>query len=213
MIGVIHRVADLEELLFRRMETIGPDVVTLEFSGHGLAFRQARGEEIARRIHGVVDELLAEGYSIDGRALDALLAYVALPSEFTAASRFAQVRGIPLYLVDMDGYSRSHLSCMDELLARENLAKLLCGPPPERERLESAAARLFFEKGVSLFSYTEEMDARDSHMRDRIGELMESHKPARFLHICGWQHLPDPHGLYAPFNPEKAFIYDKALRI
>ena len=118
----------------------------------------------------------SKGVHIDGETLDALLAYIALPSEFTAASGFAQARGIPLYLVDMDGHSRSHLGRMDELLATENLAKLLCGTAPEGRSFELAAARLFFEKGVSLFSYTEEMRARDSHMRDRIGELMESHQ-------------------------------------
>ena len=74
-----------------------------------------------------------------------------------------------------------------------------------------AAARLFFEKGVSLFPYTGQMRARDSHMRDRIQELMESHENARFLHICGWQHLRDPRGLYAPLNPHKVFIHDKAF--
>jgi hypothetical protein len=102
---------------------------------------------------------------------------------------------------------------MDELLAKDNLAKLLCGPGLENERHEMAAARLFFEKGLSLFPYTDEMRARDGHMRDRIRSLMESRTTGRFLHICGWQHLSDPHGLYAPLNPRKAFIYDEALRV
>ncbi len=213
MIGVIHRDAGLEQPISRWLETVRPDVVTLELSRHGLAFRQSRGEELARRVHGTVDELLAEGHSIEGRALDALLAYIALPSEFTAASGFAQMRGIPLYLVDMDSPSQSYLSHIEELLDKANLINLLCGPAPQSGRFEMAAARLFFEKGVSLFPYTEEMRARDSHMRDRIRELMASHKAACFLHICGWQHLSDPHDLYTPLNPQKAFIYDKALRV
>lgn len=211
MLGVIHGDAGLEPLLSRWLETVRPDLVTLEFSGYGLAFRQSRGEALKMTVYGAMDELLACGRRIDAQALDALLAYIALPSEFTAASGFAQERGIPLHLVDMDGPSRSYLSRMEELLARENLAKLLCGPAPENGRFEMAAARLFFQKGVTLFSYTEEMRARDGHMRDRIRSLMESHGPTRVLHICGWQHLSDPHGLYAPLNPRKVFIYDKAL--
>jgi hypothetical protein len=213
MVGVIHRDAGLEKHLSRWLETVKPDVVTLEFTHHGLVFRQSRGEELVRRVRGVADELVTEGYEIESRALEALLAYIALPLEFTTVSGFAEERGIPFYLVDMGSHSQSYLSRLEELLARDNLVKLLCGPVPETGRFEMTAARLFFEKGLSLFPYTEEMCARDSHMRDRIGELMESHRAARFLHICGWQHLSDPHGLYAPLNPKKAFIYDETFRV
>jgi hypothetical protein len=213
MLGVIHRDANLEPLLLRWLKAVRPDVVTLEISRYGLAFRQSRGEDLKLRVHDAVDELLTEGCRIDSQTLDALLAYIALPSEFTVASGFAEERGIPLHLIDMDSPSRSYLGRMEELLAKDNLAKLLCGPGIENGRCERAVARLFLEKGVSLFSYTEEMRARDSHMRDRIRSLMESHGTARFLHICGWQHLSDPLGLYTPLNPRKVFIYDEALCI
>lgn len=213
MIGVIHRDARLGTLLSRWLESLGPDVVTLEFSLHGLAFRRCYGEDLARRVRGTVDELRSEGHRIDSKALDALLAYIALPSEFTVASGFAERRAIPLHLVDMDSHSRSYLSAMEELVARDNLVKLFGGSSGGTEGVEMAAARLFFEKNVSLFPYTEEMRARDSHMRDRIGKLMESHPHGRFLHICGWRHLCDPCGLYAPLNPQKVFLHDKAFRV
>jgi hypothetical protein len=74
-------------------------------------------------------------------------------------------------------------------------------------------AKLFFEGGIKVARYTEEMRIRDRYMRDKISILTRSNKDKRFLHICGWQHLEDPHNLYTPLNPEKVFIYDKAVRI
>lgn len=213
MIGLVHRHADLAKLLAGWLVSIQPDVITMELSSHGVAFRQSRGAELAARLRDRVEELRAGGYQIDNRALEMLLAYIALPSEFAAASDFAAPRGIPLFLVDMDSPSRAHLDHVEELLARDNLVKLLCGPPAEAGCLETTAARLFFEKGVALFPYTEEMCMRDRHMRDRIKELMGSRTGARFVHICGWQHLRDPYGLYGPLNPRKVFIHDKALRV
>ena len=214
MIGVIHRGADLEEHLSRWLESVEPDMVTLEFSSYGLHFRQSRGEELRKRVTETAAELAAEGYAIDSRSLDDLLAYITLPLEFITASAFAESRGIPLHLVDMDGPSQSHLSLMEDLLAKDNLIKLLCTRGPGKDRLELAAAHLLFEKGVSLFPYDNEMAARDRHMSERIEELIDSsHGAPCFLHVCGWQHLSDPHGFYAPFNPQKAFIYDKALRV
>jgi hypothetical protein len=214
MIGVIHRDADLEKRLLFWLESVDPDMVTLEFSSYGLAFRQSHGAELRKRLIETVDELVTEGCTIDSRSFGELLAYIALPSEFMTASAFAESRGIPLHLVDMDSPSQSHLSLMEELLAKDNLIKLLCTQASGKDRLEPAAARLFFEKGVSLFPYDDEMAARDRHMSDRIRELIDSsHGAACFLHVCGWQHLSDPYGFYAPFNPQKAFIYDKALRV
>ena len=214
MIGVIHRDADLEKRLLFWLESVMPDVVTLELSRYGLHFRQSRGEELRKRLTETMDELVAEGCTIDSRSFGDLLAYIALPSEFIAASAFAESRGIPLHLVDMDGLSQSHLGLMENLLAKDNLIKLLCTQASGKDRLELAAARLFFEKGVSLFRYDNEMAARDRHMSDRIKELIDSsHGAPCFLHVCGWQHLSDPYGFYAPFNPQKAFIYDKALRV
>ncbi len=76
---------------------------------------------------------------------------------------------------------------------------------------EKAMARLFLEKGIKTFRYTEEMRLRDRHMSERIAHLVKRHAPSRPAHICGWQHLCDPLGLYAALYPKKAFIHDKAL--
>ena len=72
-------------------------------------------------------------------------------------------------------------------------------------------ARLYFEKGITTKQYDREMYIRDRYMSAKIQELMERAPDKKFLHVCGWQHLNDPFGLYNPYNPTKVFSYDKAF--
>ena len=169
-----------------------------------------RGARRSRRQAGeAIDELRAEGLRIEEDALDALFSYIDLPLEFTAASEYCDRRGAHLFLVDMDRFSSVNLSRMDELIAKENL-RMLLGSDQGRGGRQKAMARLFLEKGIKTFPYTEEMRLRDRHMSKRIGHLVKRHAPSRVVHICGWQHLCDPFGLYTALYPKKAFIYDKA---
>ena len=210
MLGVIHGDRDGKVLLERWLDATGPDMVTLEFSHYGLAFRQALAGALRQKAREAIDELRAEGSRIEDAALDALFSYIDFPLEFTAASEYCDRRGAHLFLVDMDRFSSINLSRMDELIAKENLRMLLESDQCKGGR-QKAMARLFFEKGIKTFPYTEEMRMRDRHMSERIGHLVKRHAPSRVVHICGWQHLGDPLGLYTALCPKKAFIYDKGL--
>jgi hypothetical protein len=212
MLGVIHGDRDGKALLDEWLESAGPDMVTLEFSHYGLNFRQASGGALRQKAGEAIDELRTEGCYLDESALDALFSYIDLPLEFTAASEYCDRRGARLFLVDMDRFSSVSLEPMDELIAKENLRVLLGSDQCGRGR-QKAMARLFFERGIKTFPYTEEMRMRDRHMSVRIGHLVKRHAPSRVVHICGWQHLCDPFGLYTALYPKKAFIYDKALCI
>ena len=213
MLGLIHRDPEVRSLLAQWLEAYVPDVITLEFSPYGYSFRKSKGAGLSEKVRKAVEAMSAGGHPIDTQALDDILAYIDLPPEFVAASGYAAGRGIPLHLIDMDLYSRTRLSQMDELVGWDNLITLTCGPYVENARRERGLARLFFRGGVRLFSYTEEMYTRDCHMRDRIAELMAHPGAPRVLHVCGWQHLADPHGLYAPLDPKKVFIHDETLRL
>ncbi len=213
MLGLIHRDPEVRSLLSQWMEACRPDVVTLEFSPYGYRFRRSKGAGLAEKVRKAAQAMSAGGRAIDTQALDDILAYIDLPPEFVAASGYAAGRGIPLHLIDMDLYSRTRLSQMDELVSWDNLITLMRGPHKENAGRERALARLFFRGGVRLFSYTEEMRARDCHMRERIAELMARPSRPKVLHVCGWQHLADPQGLYAPLDPTKVFIHDETLRL
>jgi hypothetical protein len=211
ILGVIHRDKEGSPLLTRWLDAWRPEVITLEFSSFGLHFRQNNGKALKTRARAIADDMRAEGRQVDEGALSSVLAYMDPSFEFSVAAAFAERRNLPLFLVDDDRFSRRKLADMEELMSRENLEKLLSSPIHYDHRREKALARLFFEQGLDTLPYTAEMEVRDRGMRDRIQALMACHGGARFLHICGWEHLRDPLNLYDPLNPTKVFIYDKAL--
>ncbi len=214
MLGIIHRDRDAEGLLRERLAALNPDTITLEFSRYGLEYRKKNGPALLDALDRTVRELRADGVSINREALDWVLAYINPPAEYAAARDFAAARGVPLLLVDMDRFSYLKLQGIGDLLAKDNLSKLLGSPfLTSGGHKEKALARLFFEKGAKVFTYTEEMRMRDGYMSAHLARLLARTGAAHIVHTCGWQHLCDPECLYEPLNPAKAFIYDKAVRI
>jgi hypothetical protein len=208
MLGVIHREREGALLLSRWLERLEPDVVTLELSQYGVAFRRVNRHLMRIRIDEVADDLKREGIAVNYDALRDFYSFADFPFEHEVAEAYTRKRGIPLYPVDMDLYSFLHLKRVNELLDKKNIRRVLSMPEAQEECVEKGLARLFFKKGVKAFSYTEEMYARDRYMRDRIALLMKHHAKGVFLHICGWQHLSDPQDVYTGLEPLKVFIHD-----
>ncbi|MCX5803995.1 MAG: hypothetical protein NTU69_10785 [Proteobacteria bacterium] len=211
ILGVIHRDEEGPQLLREWMERAKPDVVTLEFSNYGLTFRKERGAELKMMIDKVLEALRDDNEPYKKEAPSALFSYVDMPHEYEVATKYCNERNIPLYLIDMDVFSYLKLQKVDDLLSEENIKKLLCEKEGNDNHNEKTLAKMFFEKGIEVVSYTDEMYVRDKYMSDRIAILMKYHKDKRFLHVCGWQHLQDPHNLYSSLNPIKVFSYDKTI--
>ena len=211
MLGVIHRDVDGPDLLKDWLARIKPDVVTLEFSHYGLRFRRELGEEYQGRIERVVSRLKGKGKPLNKDGLASLVSYVKIPYEFDVASAYTAEQGIPFYLIDMDFFSYVKLRPIEDLFSEENIEKVLTRTEGPNGNQEKAAARLYFEKGIKIVPYDREMYVRDRYMAAKIHDLMKDNHDRRFLHVCGWQHLHDPSGLYSPFNPTKVFSHDKAF--
>jgi hypothetical protein len=211
ILGVIHRDKEGPQLLREWMERINPDVVTLEFSNYGLTFRKERGAELKMGIDKVLEALRDDNVPYKKEAPSALFSYVDMPYEYEVVLKYCNERNIPLYLIDMDVFSYLKLQKVDDLLSEENIKKVLCEKEGDGNHNEKTLAKMFFEKGIKVVPYTDEMYVRDKYMSDRIAILMKYHKDKRFLHVCGWQHLQDPHNLYNPLNPIKVFSYDKTI--
>ncbi|MCX5806215.1 MAG: hypothetical protein NT010_09155 [Proteobacteria bacterium] len=211
ILGVIHRDDKGAELLREWLVNIAPEVITLEFSNYGLEFRKERGMEYKKRLEEILNKIKVENETYDREALSRLFAYINMPYEYEVVSGYAQEHDALFYLIDMDDFSYLKLQQIDELFEENNIRQLLYGNDGAVDSNEKAIAKLFFEKGIKLFTYTDEMYVRDKHMSNMISTLMKHHMHKKFLHICGWQHLQDPYGLYAQFNPGKAFFYDKAF--
>lgn len=212
ILGMIHRDDEGPQLLHEWLMRIMPDVITLEFSNYGLEFRKGKGDEYKKRVEEALDKMKGNNEQYNRNALSLLFSYIDMPYEYEVASRHAAEQNASLHLIDIDAFSYLKLRKADELFGEDNLKQLLSGDG-EPVGGQKAAARLFFEKGIKLFSYDNEMYMRDKYMSDRISILMKNRTNNKFLHICGWQHLQDPYGLFAPFHPVKVFSHDKTLCI
>jgi hypothetical protein len=216
MLGLIHGDTEGMGILARSLERLRPDVITLEFSRYGLHFRQVNGDHLKKRLRDTVRLMgLDVGDHQCPPPLRSLFSYLSLPYEFTVASDYSRRTGISLHLVDADLFSWLRLRDIDKVVGRDNLEILMGSPEdstPETAR-EKVLAELFFERGIKTSLYTDEMHIRDSLMKDRISLLVRHHGPGRFLHLCGWRHLCDPHDVFGPLKPIKVFMYDRAFRI
>lgn len=208
MLGIIHRDRRNDELLGKWIDVLAPEVITLELSPYGLAFRQAMGKVYRKRIDDIVRSLRSEGRCCSSGDLEDLYAYVDVPREFAIADGYCRQSGARLYPVDMDFFSWTKLRGIDELVSPENVEKSLTFRDRSCRTAENVLASLYFRSGVSAFSYTDEMALRDGYMCRGIEALAKCFSGKRFLHIAGWRHLVDPLGLYARFRPVKIFPYD-----
>jgi hypothetical protein len=213
MLGVVHRDQDGPRALREWMERIEPDVVTLEFSNYGLEFRMRRTKEYRERIDETLRKLQFRERGLDPGLVRGLYSYIDLPYEFETASDYSANCSVPFYLIDMDLFSYLKLRDIDELVSECNIEKLIGESGGTGSVCEEAAARLFFDKGVMLTPYTDEMYIRDRYMSNRIMTLTRYYRGKRILHICGWRHLQDPYNIYGPLGPGKVYSHDKALRI
>jgi hypothetical protein len=208
ILGVIHRDKSNGKIVINWLNTIRPQVITLEFSQYGLMFRKERGYIYRNKIESVLTQMRQSGEIINEEALSCLNAYVDLPSEYEAASLYCSENGASLHLVDMDFFSYMNLKDVDEVFSEKNIRSIIGTQDGHTSTHERVMARLFFDSGIQTFSYTEEMLIRDRYMGRRIGTLLQDHKGKQIAHITGWQHLKDPYNIFTPFHPIKVFPYD-----
>jgi hypothetical protein len=213
MLGTIHRELSGGDALAQWLGILRPDVITLEFSEYGLWYRKTHSATLLRRLDGVTAEMEAEGEPVNEHAIEAMRSYIGLPYEYVVASTYTEGYGLPLFLVDLDELSCLKLQGMGELINRDNLRLWFDAYEAgvSQGGREQLLARLFFDKGTKTFPYTEEMLMRDRQIKERVSALMAGHHDKRFVHVCGWQHLADPKGIYAPLNPVKVFAHDRPL--
>lgn len=207
MLGVIHRDERNRALLRQWIAGIGPDVVTLEFTNYGLMFRKENREIYKKRIDEIVKKLKNDKRSYNEAAKEDLESFINMPDEYEIVSEYCAERQIPFYLIDMDLFSYLKLRDTEELFDAGNIERLLTEKDAGNGSGEAAMARFFFKSGLKGVPYDDEMYVRDRYMADRLSLLMKHSPEKRFLHITGWRHLEDPHGLYKPLNPLKVFPY------
>jgi hypothetical protein len=213
MLGVIHRDESGPALLRSWLEEIQPDVITVELSHYGIRFRRELGDQYKEIIVRVTKKREERGEQCNSEAFASLISYVCIPYEYETISGYAAEKNIPYHLIDMDFFSYVKLRDIGDLLGEDNIEIMLADTEGMNGSQELAMARFYFEKGITIAKYDREMYIRDRYMSARIDDLMKHRQNNRFLHVCGWQHLQDPSGLYSHFNPIKVFSHDKTFCI
>lgn len=213
MVGVIHRDEEGPRLLEGWLRRIEPRVITVEVSLYGLQFRRERGAGYRERTMEIMKGMGLEGEEVQRRIGGEILGLLDVPYEYETARRYGEAHNARLYCVDMDLFSCLKLRKVEELVSPGNVAGVASLGQGGSGNPEKVLARLFFEKGVKLGRYTEEMHARDLYAAKRISLLMRHRPDGRFVHVCGWRHLEDPYRVFKPLQPVKVFVYDETLRI
>lgn len=205
MVGIIHGDSNARKRLRGIIEAVNPDVITVEFTHYGLNFRKNNSRYLRMNIKRIVSD-----FKKVPQAVKDLLNFLALPYEYLVAADYAGKKGIPLYLVDMDFFSFFRLRFIGDMLDKKNLFQMAKQEYRSRLEIEKRIADLYFEKNTRLFRFSEDMRVRDEYTSRLIKKIMEENS-GKLLHICGWQHLIDEQGYFSTLNPEKIYIYDKAL--
>lgn len=209
MLGIIHRDKANSRVIGGWLKKIRPDAVTLEFSPYGLMFRKTWGTLYRKKIESILTRMRHDGQTCNEEALSFLGAYIDLPAEYKAASLYCRENNASLHLVDMDLFSYMNLKNIDELFSEDNIRNIAATQGSPTSGNERAMARLFFNSGIEMIPYTEEMRIRDGYMSRKIGTLLQNNKVERCItHITGWQHLKDPCNIFTPLHPVKVFAYD-----
>jgi hypothetical protein len=217
LVGTIHRDPHGFPKLMEILEGESPDIITVEVSEYGVAFRERNGPRLKERLFqilrgpGDIRETSQGGNPrgpqnpFQAETVVPILLTVELPYEFRAVKAYCELTGIPFRCIDLMRYSRTKLKALqEEMITEDNLRKILeLGPGAYGEemqkqrfwarRLISKNADQFFVEAFLNGRRGDGMARRDRYMSFRIREIMRD--GGETLHVGGWEHLlNDPKG-------------------
>ncbi len=193
---------------FRRtlhfLETFQPDLVLVELSPFGKAFRDRNRRTLqqtfahnlllaARHVH------LSHREALLHPEIKSVRRQLALPFEYRAARRFVRNTGNRLALVDSSLFSRRMIAHWPELISSSNLSSLLLSPdtrPTPAQTYEWAARHIC--QGLNPLAFTGERwwqtrdplwQRREQFLATRIRSALRETAPSRAAYLGGWQHL------------------------
>jgi len=187
---------------FRRtlhfLETFQPDLVLVELSPFGKAFRDRNRRTLqqtfahnlllaARHVHLSLREALLHP------EIRSIRRQLALPFEYRAARRFVRNTGNRLALVDSSLFSRRMIAHWPELISSSNLSSLLLLAPDTRptpaQTYERAAQLICQELTPPAFTGERRWQKREQFLAARIRSALRETAPWRAAYLGGWQHL------------------------
>jgi|GEM_PF-1070195 len=204
LLGTVHGDPAGFAKLSRFLSRFRPDLLLVELSPYGRAFRARNGKALATLLSRRLKLAAARSGIPYRRALKhprirSIRRQLALPYEYRAARRYARRHGVPLVLVDDSAFSRRCIARWAELLAVDNLATLLALPEdePDAEALYAKALQRLRSqhpsfRGIASRSRQDQNPAwnrRERWLVEEACKAMEAFGPRRPLRIGGWEHL------------------------
>jgi hypothetical protein len=216
LVGTIHRDPNGLPRLAEILERESPDIITLEMSEYGLAFRERTGPclkgKLFEILHGLHEKSpqkqkgklhrLKNPFEIG--AIQAILQILELPFEFKAVKAYCERARISFRCIDLSKYSRDKLKGLqNEMISEDNVRKILAfapmDPHEELRKQRTLARRLISQDADHLFieaflngKMGDGTAHRDRYMSVRIKELLKNQ--GKTLHVGGWEHLLDDPG-------------------
>jgi len=206
LIGTVHGDPDGMVRLLALLRKEEPDLVAVEVSPYGLAYRRTH----SRRLQGILGRRVRRASDRHGVSwkewgqIQAIFGQLSFPFEYRACLRFCRDSGARFRCVDLSPTSR-HLihASWDELLSSSNIETLLRRPPEHfRTSVRKAyamASKLVAEKEkgyLSAFLRAWERNPvwkrREAALAQRIQKQYEVMNAGRLAYVGGWQHLLHP---------------------
>lgn len=216
LVGTIHRDPNGLPRLMETLERESPDIITLEMSEYGVAFRERNGLRLKERLFGIIRGIYETSTQQERGKRDrshdpfeigpirAILLTLELPFEFKAVKTYCERKRITFRCIDLSKYSRMKLKTLrKEVITEDNVRKILAfaplDPHEELQQQRNLARVLTSHDADQLFIKTflngkigDGIVQRDRYMSLRIREILSNdHKT---LHVGGWEHLLDAPG-------------------
>ncbi len=208
LIGGVHLDPHGKARLTKALESLTPQLVSVEFSPLSLLFRRRFSSNLDGILRANVRNMARAERISSARLLACepvrrIRRHLELPFEYAASLEFGKKHGVPVVCVDDSDAARSRLGLFLELVSEENIRRLRCVKDVSLDRAVAGiyrrAARLF-ELGrrlpAELLCLTGESEQewlrRIRTMRRRILRLrsgLRSRGGGRLVHVGGWLHV------------------------
>ena len=206
LLGTVHGDPRGFRRLHLFLEIHQPDLILIELSPFGWAFRKVNRAELNRTLVEHLRPAAKEAGYTWHRALahpeiQAIRRQIALPFEFRASRRYAQTHNKRILLIDRSDFSKALVASWPDLLSTPNLAYLLTIPPSrQRHAVEEQYRRAHTllrtaPDRVGRFRSTTECaeevawQKRERSLAERVREAILAVAPPSCVYVGGWEHL------------------------
>jgi hypothetical protein len=208
LLGTVHGDPRGFRRLRQFLQQFQPDLILVELSPFGLAFRQAHQRELQRTLGQNLRRAATEIHCAWQKALAhpeirAIRRQIALPFEYRASYHYARAHNKRLLLLDRSDFSQALVACWPDLMSTSNLALLLTLPRARKRYAVEDHYRRAHEllrwpsactdkPGHTAGGLNKDIwEERENSLAERIRGAILAIAPASCVYVGGWEHLSD----------------------